>query len=195
MSLDEIAALLDRAFLHLHAAGLPDLSLIEIVAALALTILFFQLFRWVIGLLARLGPKRPVIIVDGSNVMHWDDGEPKMEVVGRVVQEIVGWGFDPVIWFDANVGYKVSDRYLGPQQLATALGVPAKRINVAPKGTPADPLLLTQAVQLGAQIVTNDRYRDWEESHPRIREPGFLIRGRVTGSGIDLPRPAKAAKP
>lgn len=195
MSLNDIAAFLDGAFLRINAVGLSDLSLIEVVAVLALTILFFQLIRWILGLLARLRPRRPIIIVDGSNVMHWDNGEPKMEVVGRVVQEIVGWGFDPVVWFDANVGYKVSNRYLGPHQLATALGVPAKRINVAPKGTPADPLLLTQAVQLGAQVVTNDRYRDWEESHPRIREPGFLIRGRVTGSGIDLPRPANAGKP
>jgi len=25
--------------------------------------------------------------------------------------------------------------------------------------------------------VTNDRYRDWAEAHPEIKEPGHLIKG------------------
>jgi hypothetical protein len=36
---------------------------------------------------------------------------------------------------------------------------------------------LAAAADLGARVVTNDRYRDWVEQHPEVTEPGHLIRG------------------
>ena len=48
---------------------------------------------------------------------------------------------------------------------------------VVNKGTPADITILAAAKDSGARIVTNDRYRDWADVHPEVREPGYLIRG------------------
>ena len=48
---------------------------------------------------------------------------------------------------------------------------------VVSKGTPADPTILAAARDLGAQIVTNDRFRDWAEAHPEVTEAGHLVRG------------------
>ena len=55
------------------------------------------------------------------------------------------------------------------------------RVTVPAKGTLADPLLLEEAVRMGARVVTNDRFRDWAEAHPAVTEPGFLVGGRVVG--------------
>lgn len=131
-------------------------------------------------------PSRAWIVVDGSNVLHWDDEVPAIATVARVVGELRSRGFVPVVWFDANVGYRIGDRYMGPALLARALDLPARQVFVAPKGTPADPLLLEGAAVLNARVVTNDRFRDWAADHPKIHEPGFLVPGRIRDGAVTL---------
>ncbi len=126
------------------------------------------------------------IVIDGSNVLHWEDERPALATVGYVVDALKGEGFVPVVWFDANVGYLVGNRYMGPAPLARALGLPARQVFVAPKGTPADPLLLMHAARNGARVVTNDRYRDWAAAHPKVREPGFLVSGSMRDGTLRL---------
>ena len=153
-----------------HGPVLSDPALLAALCTLAALLLVLR---------ARLRPRPRYIVVDGSNVLHWRDETPSLETVRDVVAQLTAKGFVPVIWFDANVGYKVGDRYLGPARLARKLGVPARQVFVAPKGTPADPLLLEGAEALRAKVVTNDRFRDWTAQHPQIGEPGFLVPGRV----------------
>ena len=126
------------------------------------------------------------IVVDGSNVLHWYRETPDFQSVTQVVTILTSEGYDPVIWFDANVGYLIGNRYMGPKQLAGMLGLPLRQVYVAPKGTPADPLLLEGAARLQARVVTNDRFRDWEERYPRIREAGFLVRGYINAEEVGL---------
>ncbi len=57
------------------------------------------------------------------------------------------------------------------------IGLPGDQVVVVPKGTVADLTVLAAARDLGARVVTNDRYRDWAEQHPEVREPGHLVRG------------------
>ena len=61
---------------------------------------------------------------------------------------------------------------------------------VVPKGTPADPTVLTVARDYGAQVVSNDRFRDWAAAFPEVKHPGHLIRGeyRAGKLWIDLPQ-------
>lgn len=135
---------------------------------------------------AALRGKRKWIVLDGSNIIHWYDETPDIDTVSKVVRDLKGRGFVPVVWFDANAGYLISDRYMGPDRLARELGLPARQVLVAPKGTPADPLILHAAARLKARVVTNDRYRDWVEDYPQISTPGFLVRGAVTDRGVSL---------
>lgn len=137
-------------------------------------------------LLAMLRPKRQFIVLDGSNVLHWKDRTPSMKTVQQVVLHVKEQGFVPVVWFDANVGYKIGDRYLGPYPLSKMLGISARQVFVAPKGTPADPLLLEGAKSLEARVITNDRFRDWADSHPQIKEAGFLVRGEMRNGEVEL---------
>jgi hypothetical protein len=60
---------------------------------------------------------------------------------------------------------------------------------VAPKGSPADPLLLGDAARLGTGVVSNDRYRDWAEAFPSVTQPGVLVRGRITDGAAQLDWP------
>jgi Zc3h12a-like Ribonuclease NYN domain len=139
---------------------------------------------------------RNPILVDGSNVMHWKDETPQVAPVQAVVQHLVSLGFTPGIMFDANAGYKLSGRYMNERDFATLLALSEHQIFVVPKGTQADPYLLNAARELGARVVTRDRFRDWAEAHPEVKEPGFLIRGGYRSNGefwLDEALPLAAA--
>jgi hypothetical protein len=126
------------------------------------------------------------ILVDGSNVMHWEDNTPHIEPVRRVVAALKAQGLVPGVVFDANVGWKLVGRYLGESELSRILDLPPDQVLVVPKGSPADPWLLTTARDFSARIVTNDRFRDWAEAHPEVDKPGFLVRGSLSGTGVWL---------
>lgn len=142
----------------------------------------------------RKTPKPPEtqrwVVIDGSNVMFWQDEVPSLSTVSAVVGEVRKAGLTPLVWFDANAGYKVGDHYMNPRDLSRAIGVPRKHVRVAPKGSPADPLLLEDAAKLGTGVVSNDRYRDWADSFPSVMEPGVIVRGRVQGGTALLDWPA-----
>lgn len=142
--------------------------------------------------------QRPVqqrrwVVIDGSNVMFWEDETPSLSAVTAVVGEVRRAGLTPLVWFDANAGYKLADRYMNPRDLSRAIGVSAKQVRVAPKGSPADPLLLDDAAKLESGVVSNDRYRDWVTRFPEVIRPEVMVRGRVEGGMALLDWPATAA--
>ncbi|MCK0141625.1 hypothetical protein [Aliiroseovarius sp. F20344] len=116
-------------------------------------------------------------VIDGSNVMHWRNGEPCFTPLHDVVQELKTLGFDPGVIFDANAGHLLIGKYQDDDKLAKRLDLPEDAVVVVAKGSPADPIILAAARDLKAIVVTNDRYRDWAEDYPEVQEPGFLIRG------------------
>jgi hypothetical protein len=130
------------------------------------------------------------VVVDGSNVLFWNPDGPALSTVALVLARLRRQGFEPVVWFDANVGYKVGPTWLGPDALSRLIGLPAKRIFVAGKGQPADPAVLAEARARGACVVTNDRYRDWVSAWPEVSRPGFLIPGGWRPDGVWLAWPA-----
>lgn len=166
--------------------GLGDLLLLAGPSALASAVLL---------LVALWRPSRPAakpnwIVIDGSNVMHWKDGKPGIEPVREVVDHLKRLGYTPGVMFDANAGYKLGGGYRHDRAFAKLLGLPQDSVMVVDKGTPADPMILTAARELGARIVSNDRFRDWAEAHPELKDvPGHLIRGgyRTGRLWLDLP--------
>lgn len=140
---------------------------------------------------------RPVVI-DGSNVMYWKTGEPALEPLLDVVQHLQARGYHPGVVFDANVGYLLDGRYQHHPALARKLGLPEDQVLVVPKGEPADPTLLTVATDLGACVVSNDRFRLWADRFPLVGQEGALIGGgyRDGRLWLDLPGegPARAGR-
>ncbi len=116
------------------------------------------------------------VIVDGSNVMHWG-GEPSLEVLTKVLKELKNRGYQPFVYFDANVGYKLFDQYANATAMAYRLGLPESHVFHAPRRTTADEVLLKHASDEGLRVVTNDRFLDWKQRFPKVAEKGFLIKG------------------
>ena len=138
----------------------------------------------------RRGQSKPRhIVIDGSNVMHWKDGTAQIETVRDVVEHLKGRGFTPGVVFDANAEHILTGKYQHHGGIGKLLGLPEDSVMVVDKGTPADPTILAAARDLGAKIVTNDRYRDWTEAYPEARELGHLIKGNYRDGTLwlDLP--------
>lgn len=132
------------------------------------------------------------VILDGSNVMHWKDETPRVETLHEVLTEVKRRGLTPGVVFDANAGYLLAGRFLNDRDFGHILGLPRDRVMVVPKGHPADPTILTAARDLKARIVSNDRFRDWADDHPELRQPGLLIRGQYRGDRLILDMDAPA---
>ncbi len=153
--------------------GLQDLALIAglgVVASLGLL-----LFAPRPPKPTRPDPRR--ILVDGSNVMYWRDNRPSLPTLLAVVQHLKFLGYRPFVIFDASAGYRVCGAFRNAQGFAKDMGLLPRHVLVAPKGTPADIIILAKARKKGLPVVTNDRYRDWLEQFPEIRTPGRLVRG------------------
>lgn len=132
------------------------------------------------------------VVLDGSNVMHWKDGTPQIDTVIMVLHHLKAAGYSPGVVFDANAGYLLSGRYRHDGDLGKALGLRQDRVMVVPKGTPADPYILTAARDMGAAIVTNDRFRDWVDDFPELHCKTHLIRGGFRDGTLWLDLPAAA---
>jgi hypothetical protein len=158
----------------LCALVLPDAAdwlLLAVPSAIASAILVFRAMG------RPQVPARPVVIMDGSNVMHWRDGTPQVETLREVIAALERAGLAPGVVFDANAGYKLIGSYLHDDTLSTILGLPRNRVMIANKGEPADPMILTAARGHDARIVTNDRFRDWAAQFPEVTQAGTLITG------------------
>ncbi len=160
-----------------------------ILTLLALILLFvFLVLRQVI----RHKPppeNRPYAVVDGSNVMHWRDNTPDLAPVIATVDTLQARGYRTGVIFDANAGYKLTNRYQDDAQLAYLLGLPAADVFVVPKGQQADPFLLDFASNSDAIVVSNDRFRDRIADYPRLAAPGRLIRGGWQDGKVNLTLP------
>lgn len=164
---------------------LPDDATLIVTALVAGAVLLLVLL-WFRRRRGTQDAARAWILVDGSNVMHWQDKTPRIEPVRRVVADLKQQGYAPGVVFDANAGWKLAGRYLHDAALARLLDLPEAQVLVVPKGTQADPYILETARDLNARIVTNDRYRDWADRYPAVSTPGFLIRGSMRDGKVLL---------
>ena len=126
------------------------------------------------------------ILLDGSNIMYWRDGVPRLDTVREVVDQLAAQGYRPGVVFDASAGHRLEGRYLHHPTLARALNLPPEQVMVVNKGEVADALLLRAGCDMSARIVTNDRYRDWAGQFPKVAEPGYLIGGRYRHGALEL---------
>ncbi len=119
-------------------------------------------------------------------MLYWKDNTPKLETLLEVIAALKAMGFSPGVVFDANAGHLISGKYQHDGAFGRMLGLPEDRVMVVAKGTPADPFVLAAAKDLGAQIVSNDRFRDWAEAHPEVRDPARFIRGEYRDGKLML---------
>jgi hypothetical protein len=99
--------------------------------------------------------KSRIAIVDGSNVAHsTEGGSARLENIILMRDKLVEKGLEPVLVVDAALRHQIDDME-GYEKL-----VNDGALKQAPAGTDADYFILSFARELGARIVSNDRFRD-----------------------------------
>lgn len=117
-----------------------------------------------------------IAIVDGSNVMHWDSGQPSLAPLQAVVDLLQKKGREPYVVFDRGAGYKLTGKHLTAKQLRADLDRDV-RVELAPNFEPADFRILDLAESLMAPIVSNDLFRDRPEARDIPKIKGFSKHG------------------
>jgi hypothetical protein len=106
------------------------------------------------------------VLVDGSNVVNWERnaglGDKAQLSSLRLVIALLRQEKRPVhVICDASVGHVLAGRFMDSGMLWEALGKPKDvQVTVIDKGQIADQALIDTALKTGAEIVTNDLYRD-----------------------------------
>lgn len=165
-----------------------------------LVLLLLALIGFVLLVAVRLKPRPPAdriprnaIVVDGSNVMHWG-GDPSAKVLSRVLRALEAKGRAPIVFFDASVGYRLSDHYLNERQLSDMIDLPAAHICVVDKGVVADQAILAFAADHGLRIVSNDQYRDWRVQFPHLDRKGAVLRGTFQDGAVVWRKPLELVR-
>lgn len=105
------------------------------------------------------------VIIDGSNVAHSTEGEKAaLENIRVVRAKLIEEGYEPVVLADAALRHQIDDEP-GFERL-----VEDGTIKQAPAGTDADYFILSFARELGANIVSNDRFKDRVQAFPEIKK-------------------------
>ncbi len=121
------------------------------------------------------------VIVDGSNVAHSSEGEVAvLNNIELVRQKLAEEGYEAVVLADAALRHQIDQ----PEQFERLVedGV----IRQAPAGTDADYFILAFARELGADIVSNDRFRDRQDAFPEARKR--MIRYMIVNGEVVLER-------
>jgi hypothetical protein len=120
-------------------------------------------------------------LVDASNVAHSTEGEsPRLENILLVREKLREEGLEPVVVADAALRHQIDDR-AGYERL-----VDEGAVKQAPAGTDADYFILSFARELGASIVSNDRFKDRIDRYPEVRER--IIRYMIVAGEVVLER-------
>jgi hypothetical protein len=104
-------------------------------------------------------------LVDGSNVAHSSEGEKaRLENIRLVVAKLEEDGLEPIVVADAALRHQIDE----PERYEEL--IEQGEIRQAPAGTDADYFILSFARELDAYIVSNDRFRDRQDSFPEARD-------------------------
>jgi parvulin-like peptidyl-prolyl isomerase len=122
-----------------------------------------------------------VVLVDGSNVAHSTEGEaPRVANLLAIRDKLREEGDDPIIVADAALRHQIDDPKEYERMVDDGL------VRQAPAGTDADYFLLSFARELGASIVSNDRFRDRIQQFPEVQDR--LIRFMIVRDEVVLER-------
>lgn len=125
-------------------------------------------------------------VIDGSNVMFWQDGSPPdLNNVRLVIEKIKPFCKNILVVFDPSYRHKVSMPEITADELSEILGVEKNFITIAPAGAAADDLILQIANERRGVVVTNDRY----SQYPRYSDIP-LSKGKIVMDSAYLYPPA-----
>ena len=101
-----------------------------------------------------------VAVVDGANIAYVEEsqgGKPKVSNLIAVRKALMERGIIPIIIVDASLRYKVDD----PNQLEAL--IQNQDIRQSPAAADADYFILAYADELGASVISNDEFDQYQE--------------------------------
>ena len=120
-------------------------------------------------------------IIDASNVAHsGEGGAARVRNIDLMCAKLREEGLEPIVVADAALRHQVDDADAYERMVS------AGTVHQAPAGTDADYFILTFARELGALIVSNDRFRDRLKSFPEVRRR--LVRYMILADEVVLER-------
>ncbi|MHA2142020.1 MAG: NYN domain-containing protein [Candidatus Thorarchaeota archaeon] len=127
-----------------------------------------------------MGPRRRDVIVDGNNIAYHlaPTGKPRVANLVLARQSLVTAGYRPVIVVSAALVHKIDKPNTLREMISAGL------IKQAMKGKNDDVIIIQTAHQANADIVSNDRFLEWQDRYPWIVHR--LKRYRMTPSGLIL---------
>jgi Zc3h12a-like ribonuclease protein len=129
-------------------------------------------------------PQSERVIVDASNVAHsTEKSAARLGNVQLVRDRLTEDGLTPILVADAALRHHIDDAeaYEGL--------VKAGEIQQAPAGTDADYFILTFARELGASVLSNDRFKDRIAHFPEVKDR--IIRYMIVAGEVVLERRTK----
>jgi hypothetical protein len=130
---------------------------------------------------ARHRRRRNLVLVDGSNVAHISEGGvARLANLRLVAEKLRDEGFEPVVVADAALRHQIDDAEEYERMIERG------EVQQAPAGTDADWFILNFARELGAKILSNDRFRDRIAHFPELRR--HVIRYMIVAGEVVLER-------
>ena len=127
------------------------------------------------------------VLVDASNVAHaTEGGEAKLENIRLVQAKLREEGLEPLVVADAALRHQIDDKDAFEQMVENG------QVHQAPAGTDADFFILSFAREMGASILTNDRFRDRAEEFAEERDR--IIRFMIVDGEVVLERRTRKRK-
>lgn len=124
------------------------------------------------------------VIVDASNVAHsTEQGGARLANVRLVRDHLTEEGLTPILVADAALRHQIDDAD-GYESL-----VKAGEIQQAPAGTDADYFILSFARELGASVLSNDRFKERIEHFQDVNDR--IIRYMIVADEVVLERRGK----
>lgn len=132
-------------------------------------------------------PDERRVLVDASNVAHaTEGGEARLANIRLVQEKLREEGLDPVVVADAALRHQIDDKQRYEQMVEDGV------VHQAPAGTDADYFILSFSREMGAPILTNDRFRDRAAEFPEERDR--IIRYMIVDGEVVLERRGKRRK-
>ena len=129
-------------------------------------------------------------LLDGTNVCGWgQQTDANQFSLSPLMTLIVALrtlrGGKVLCIFDANTRFRL--REVGQEHLyEELLRIPSTFVEVT-GGIRADDFLLQEANQSHCQIISNDRYRDYQSRYPWLAKEKMLVKGGILAGKIAIP--------
>jgi hypothetical protein len=125
-----------------------------------------------------------VVLIDGSNVINWavDAGlaqKPSLAPLTAILKMLHARGQKAGVVFDATIGHRLKDRFMGHDELASLLPL-AEDVFVVDKGVIADTILIQMARSDAMIVITNDHFRDHPTARHLLKQKGYATPHGIT---------------